>query len=172
MAYDKNKMQDIKFSEKELWQEYLSLWNNQDVSGIANFLNNNPQMKYKVFNAYNWNRLIDSVNDATFEDEATEDSLVGTWNLDYAQLINASNNFKYVGDWNSGISYKINNLVKFDDYHSYFCIQNHTASNTSAPPNAAYWLPADAILGVVGIPIAETEPLGMIEGDIYLEIQS
>lgn len=172
MSYDRNKMQDIKFSEKGLWLEYVNLWNNQDIAGIANFLNNNPQMRYKVFNAYNWNRLIDSVNDATFEDEATEDSLVGTWNLDYAQLINASNNFKYVGDWNSGISYKINNLVKVDDYHSYFCIQNHTSSDLNAPPNAAYWLSADAILGVVGIPITDTEPTDLIEGDIYFEIQS
>lgn len=172
MAYDRNRMQDIKFSEKSLWQEYMTLWQSQDIAGIADFFNNNPQMKYKVFNAFNWNRLIDSVNDATFEDEATEDSLIGTWNLDYNRLVNASSNFKYVGIWTSGTSYKINNLIKTDDYHSYFCIQDHTALDTNSPPNAAYWLPADLILGVVGIPIADTAPSNMVEGDIYFEIIS
>ena len=51
MAQDLTKMQDIKYSEKALWQQYYNYIQNQDVIGAVNFLNANPSLKYKVFNA-------------------------------------------------------------------------------------------------------------------------
>ena len=169
MAYDKTKMQDIKYSEKELWAQYVSYWQSGNLSGIATLLNNNPQLKYKIFNAYNWNRLINSVNDTTETTSATTDSLVGIWENDYKSLLAHTDPFKYVGLWASGKSYKKNNLVKVDNFHSYYCKQNHTSSSSNMPPNDTYWLRAEGVLGHVGIDVLATAPSDMVSGDIYFE---
>ena len=172
MAYDKTRMQDIKLSELSLFQEYNTLWSNLDINGISNFINNHPEMKYKIFNAYNWNRLINSINDETDLQEATEDSLVGAWKNDYGKLINTSKNFKYAGLWELGKQYYKNYLVKFNDYRSYFCIQDNLSTEINMPPNLAYWLPAESFLGLIGIPVVESPPSDMLEGDIYFQIIS
>lgn len=171
MAYDKTKMQDIKLSELSLFQEYNILWNNFNINGVSNFINNHPKMKYKILNAYNWNRLINSINDETDLQEATEDSLVGSWKSDYGKLVTKSlnSNCKYVGLWELGKQYYKNNLVKFDDYHSYFCIQDNFSSEINAPLNPTYWLLAE---NVKDIPVVETPPSNMLEGDIYFKIIS
>lgn len=169
MSYDMRKMQDIKFSEKDLYNQYLEIWNNTNLDeilpNVATFLNDNPSFKYKIFNAYNWNRLINKINDGT------DDCLVGEWNKDYSALETASTDFKYLGLWEAGKSYKKNNLVKTDDYNSYFCIQDNTSSADNQPPNTTYWLPAKILYGgIIGIPITSTIPTGIANGDIILKI--
>lgn len=169
MAYDKTKMQDIKYSEKELWAQYISYWQAGNLAEIATLLNDNPQLKYKIFNAYNWNRLINSVNDTNETTSATTDSLVGIWESDYNTLLSHAEPFKYAGIWESGKSYKKNNLIKTDSFHSYYCVQNHTADSSNLPPNDEYWLRAEGILGHVGIDVLTTAPSDMVSGDIYFE---
>ena len=97
MSYDKHKMQDISAIEKHIWKEYLEYYKNGEFDSIQQLLIDNPDMKYKIFNAFNWNRLQNLVNDATETDEPTADSLVGAWNADYKLLQNASGNFVYRG---------------------------------------------------------------------------
>lgn len=178
MAQDKTKMQDIKHSELELMNEYNQLWQDNDVDGMNDFLDEHTELKYKVMNAYNWRRLLNLVRDSEtwatganqkITTDATVDSLEGEFANDYNSLIDKTSPFKYVGEWQSGTQYKKNNLVKLDDYHSYFCIQDNTASSQNSPPNSTYWILADGIQGVVGIPTSSSEPSGMIEGDIYFE---
>lgn len=169
MAQDLTKMQDIKYSEKTLWQQYRTFIQNQDIVGAVNFLNQNPELKYKVFNAFNWNRLINAVNDGTATTQPTTDSLLGQWNYDYGRLQTASENFKYVGEWTSGTSYQPNNLVKFGDYDSYFCIQANTASTANQPPNSTYWLLALESLPSLGIQVSSTEPTTIRQGDIWFQ---
>ena len=178
MAYDKTKMQDIKHSELSLLEQYNALWQNNDIAGMNTFLTEHPELKYKVLNAYNWQRSLNLVRDgetwttgpnAKITTNATSDSLEGAFATDYNLLVDATANFKYVGNWQTGTAYKKNNLVKLDEYHTYFCLLNHTASSTNAPPNATYWVLADGIHGVVGIPVSSTAPSGMIEGDIFFK---
>lgn len=64
MIYNKSKMQDIKYSEKDLLTRYMYLWEIGDVDGLNKLISDNPILKYKVFTAYNWNRLINSISDA------------------------------------------------------------------------------------------------------------
>lgn len=175
MAYDKTRMQDITIAEKGLWQQYYNYWANQDISSAINLLNNNPQLKYKVLNGFNWNRLINSVNDGTtwatevnerINTDATTDSLVGEFASDYNTLINASEDFKYKGEWDSITAYKKNNLVKVGNYSSYFCIQPNT---NQKPPNSEYWISAQIMLDPIGIQVATTPPTNLRVGDIYIQ---
>lgn len=172
MAYSTRKMQDIKYSEKALYEEYVNIWNNTNpneiLTNVATFLNTHPEFQYKILNASNWNRLINHVNDATDTQAATYDSLVGKWNKDYGDLQTASEPFKYVGEWAIGTQYKKNNLVKVDNYHSYFCIANNIVTADNQPPNTTYWMVAKAIPGVLGMPISDSEPTGLADGDIWL----
>lgn len=167
--YEKTKMQDIKYSEKKLWAQYVSYWQEGNLEGIATLLNDNYQLRYKIFNAYNWNRLINLVNDATDTTSATTDSLVGIWESDYNTLLTHTAPFKYVGEWKSGKNFQKNNLVKIDEYHSYYCVQDHTSSDANLPPNDIYWLRAEGIGGHIGIDVATTPPDDMITDDIYFE---
>lgn len=173
MAYSTRKMQDIKYSEKALYEEYVNIWNNTNpdeiLTNIATFLNTHPEFQYKILNASNWNRLINHVNDATDTQTATYNSLVGKWNKDYGDLQIASEPFKYVGEWAIGTQYKKNNLVKVDNCRSYFCIADNTASTENQPPNTTYWMRAKAIPGILGIPISTTEPSGLVNGDIWFQ---
>ena len=150
------KMQDFKFSEKNLYSQYLTLWNNKDISGITEFFSANPNLKYKVFNAFNWNRLIELVNDATESASATTKSLTGKWNSDYSQLKTALSDFKYMGQWDSSTNYKKNNLVKTDDFHSYYCLADNTNKN---PRNdSTNWIVSKKIDGPAGLKIFTGTP--------------
>lgn len=63
MAYDQRRMQDIKYTEKSLLETYQAMWQESDFDGINNLLQNNLDLKYKLFDSFNWNRLTNLVND-------------------------------------------------------------------------------------------------------------
>lgn len=168
MAQDLTKMQDIKFSERTLWQQYRNYYVNQDVVGLVNFLNQNQTLKYKVLNAFNWNRLIEAVNDATSTTQPTTDSMLGQWNYDYGRLVTASENFKYIGEWTTGTQYNQNNLITYNG-NAYFCIQANTAVTDNQPPNSAYWILAIEALPSLGIQVSDTEPTTIRVGDIWFD---
>lgn len=172
MAYDKHKMQDIRYSEKQLWQQYLSYWQNNNLTGMKQMLIDYPNLKYKVLNAFNWNRLLNLVKDGTnwtsslnnskIITNATTDSVAGKFASDFNSVIDASPNFKYIGIWNSATAYKKNNMVKTSDLHAYYCV----ADNTNQPvTNTSYWRPVI----LPPLPISSTAPLTMVAGDIYFE---
>ena len=216
--YDKRKMQDIKYSELPLLNEYQEYYANRNINGINNLTSN--ELKYKVFNAYNWNRILDLINDSTRYPEwsgfktyktgnyvtyknkiymatrdfafippsnanywelinqpvnqnnqlLTTDSIIGKWQDLYNQLETATTNFIYKGNWSSGVSYKKNNLVKLDNYRSYYCIENHTSSSSNQPPNATYWVMAKSNpINIPGIPISQTQPQNISENDIWFQ---
>ena len=169
MAYDKNKMQDISAIERHIWLQYLEDCKNGDFDSAQQLLADNPNMKYKILNAFNWNRLQNLVNDATETSQATANSLVGMWNAGYKLLQSASMNFKYRGEWGLGIEYNENNCVKLDQNHAYFCIQSHVSTNTSKPPNAAYWLLAYSTEEPHPIVVSSSKPANYIAGDIYIK---
>lgn len=214
--YDKRKMQDIKYSELPLLTQYQQYYASRNISGINNLTSN--ELKYKVFNAYNWNRVLDLINDntrypnfnvlktyhegdfVTYQDNTymairtsvfipptdntfwqyinqpiqnlTTDSIIGKWQDLYNQLEAVTTDFIYKGNWSSGVTYKENNLVKLDNYRSYYCIANHISSSSNQPPNATYWVEAKANpKNITGIPISQTQPQNISENDIWLEIQ-
>lgn len=169
---DLTKMQDIKYSEKLLWQQYYTYMQNQDIVSAVNLLNANPNLKYKVFNAFNWNRLINAVNDGTSTSQPTTDSMLGQWNYDYDRLKSASENFKLAWAWTVGFQYKKGNLVQFDNTSMYFCIQDHIASAENQPPNSTYWILALQSLPSLGIQVSQTEPTTIRIGDIWFDSSS
>ena len=222
MPYDKRKMQDLTALEynQNLFQRYKNLWSLGDIDGINTLLTNNPSLKYKIFNAFNWNRLINLVNDQTTANEwantkiyniydivlydgytwvskqdnnanhipqsgsnywqqleslantqnATYDSLVGKWQKDFDNLKLIVDKFEYVGVWESGQKYQLGNIVKFDEQHTYFCIQEHTSSASNQPPNLTYWTEAETMQTSIGIKVLETAPTNLDIGDIYFQI--
>ena len=168
MAQDLTKMQDIKFSERALWQQYRNYYVNQDVVGLVNFLNQNQTLIYKVLNAFNWNRLIEAVNDGTSTTQPTTDSMLGQWNYDYGRLVTASENFKYIGEWTAGTQYNQNNLITYNG-NAYFCIQANTAATNNQPPNSTYWMLAIEALPSLGIQVSDTAPTTIRVGDIWFD---
>ena len=168
MAYDKHKMQDVSAIERHIWLQYLEDCKNGNFDSAQQLLVDNPNMKYKILNAFNWNRLQNLINDTTETSQPTTDSLVGAWNADYKSLQSASENFKYRGEWKSGTQYYINNCVKLDDNHAYFCIQSHTSTTTSQPPNAAYWLLAYSTEDPHPIVLSNSKPTNYIAGDVVV----
>lgn len=88
MPYDRRKMQDLTYSEYKsgILEQYKTLWANGNFAGINELLQIN-QLKYKIFDAFNWNRLINLVNDQT--------------NADL---------------WDNSKEYKIYDVVSYDNY--------------------------------------------------------
>ena len=168
MAQDLTKMQDIKYSELNLWRQYVNFIKAQDLQSAQNFINQNPNLKYKVFNAFNWNRLINAINDGTSTTQPTTDSILGQWNYDYNKLKTASANFKYVGEWEIGIEYKKNNLVTLNG-QSYFCYEDHLSSGSNQPPNLTFWRYAQQMKPSLGIQVSESVPTTIEINDIWFD---
>ena len=168
MAQDLTKMQDIKYSELNLWRQYVNFIKAQDLQSAQNFINQNPNLKYKVFNAFNWNRLINAINDGTSTTQPTTDSILGQWNYDYNKLKNASANFKYVGEWETGIEYKKNNLVTLNG-QSYFCYEDHLSDSSRQPPNLTFWRAAQIMKPSLGIQVSESVPTTIEINDIWFD---
>lgn len=169
MAYDTKRMQDIKFSEKDLLTEYYNYWQNGDFDSLANMLNQNPELKYKILNSYNWNRLINHINDSEDDSEPSTDCITGKWLLDFNAVKLAGINFKYVGDWAVGATYRVGNLVKVDNYHAYYCIGAHVSREDTNPLTTrySYWMPAQ-ISNSNGIKVTSTLPDAPAVGDLFL----
>lgn len=162
-TYDRTKMQDITISEIAAFQQFLLEW--ASGANVPTFL------KYKIFNAYNWNRLLDLINDEQGGTPATYDSLVGKWQIDFGNLQTASAEFVDKGTWASGVSYKKGNLIidSADPYTSYICIADHTSSNANQPPNTTYWVVAQQDNDPNPIVVSATIPNGYVAGDVFLK---
>lgn len=171
MAYDKRRMQDIKYSEKDIfYNQYVNYWVQKNYSAIDQLIESNPTYKYKVFLSYHWNRLQDLTNDGTswttganlpITTNATSDSLAGRFATDFNSIVSKSADYKYVGEWNSSTNYKKNNMVKWHNNRVYYCIQNNS---NQVPTNTTYWLPA-----FVQIAVSTTPPNNLMVGDIYIQ---
>lgn len=211
--YDNQKMQDIKYSELSIKQQYDEYWNSENIIGLNNVLTQqNNALKRKIFNAYNWNRLLNLINDefnlqdwdstknyqkydmvksgtnyylciedntnqsvsntdywvdmgnyALVEKILTSDSLYGLWENLYTRLQNASADFIYKDEWQSGINYAKNNLVSYNGC-SYYCILGNTSSDSNQPPNSTYWL-----LAFTNIPVESSQPTNLITNQLWLE---
>lgn len=170
-TYDRRKMQDITVNEVADYQQFLTFWANQNLAGITNFISTHPDFKYKIFNAYNWNRLIDLINDSQGGNPATYNSLVGKWQIDFANLQGASAEFVDKGTWATSTAYKKGNLVVglTNPYTSYICISNHTSSSESELSNTSLWLVAQENLAPNPIVVSATIPNNYIAGDIFLK---
>ena len=176
-TYDRRKMQDITVSEISAFQNYLNCWKGETASQIMNNLNtflssaDYTRLKYKIFNAYNWNRLIDLINDSKNGTPATYNSLVGKWQIDFNALQVASEDFVDKGTWATSTSYKVGNLVKgaSNPYISYICISDHTSSTESELSNTSLWLVAQENLAPNPIVVSATIPNNYKEGDIFLK---
>lgn len=168
MGYDKRKMQDISIIEKQVWTEYMHYLKIGDYSNAIAILNDNPNLKYKVFNSFNWNRLQNLVNDGTewsvdadsrISTDSSTDCLVGQFACDYNELLSKGKHSRYVGYWSEGNNYEPNNLVKVDEHFSYFCLASHTSSQSNKPPNSDFWILAVNVLSDdVGIPVSKDRP--------------
>lgn len=170
-TYDRTKMQDITVSEITDYQGFLTAWGTFLINNLSIFLNTHPNLKYKIFNAYNWNRLIDLINDSQGGNPATYNSLVGKWQIDFASLQTASAEFVDKGTWATSTSYKVGNLVVglTNPYISYICISDHTSSNESELSNTSLWLVAQENLSPNPIVVSATIPNNYIAGDIFLK---
>lgn len=192
ISFDNNRMQDISLSENTLLMEYKQLWQAQDWQGVATFLNNNPELKYKIFDSYNWNRIKNTLNsDNAVEIDYDYRDGDSSLNFDFvdemstsipqeimadAQSISENSvNFAYSGQWSSGATYSPNVLVTIDDYHLFYCIQQHEASNANKPLTTggnAYWILCKGFLGELGtegIQVSSTQPVNLINEDVWIE---
>lgn len=169
MPYDKHRMQDISISEKQLWLQYLQFIESGDFDNANTLLSQNPNLKYKVFNAFNWNRLQNMVNDGTewtidstskITTDSSTDCLAGKFANDNNRLVDVASATTYAGVWQNNVSYKKNNLVKTSDGFSYICIFEHTSSDVNKPPNENFWVLATQMKESVGIPVATELPEG------------
>ena len=194
--FDNHRMQDITLSEKNLLNQYKELWQAQNWSGVASFLNSYPELRYKIFNSFNINRISQVLNkgEGIIVDTSVRspiDGSIALSELDYdgadgiapsimqdAHDINEvalDGNFYYNGVWTSGTSYLKNQLVSIDDYHLFYCIQNHTSSASNKPTTSngnEYWGFCKGFLGNLGtegLAVASTQPSYLTNEDVWVE---
>ena len=192
ISFDNNRMQDISLSENALLTKYKQLWQSQDWQGVATFLNNNPELKYKIFDSYNWNRIKNTLNsdnsvdidydfrnaDSSLNFDFVSDmssSIPKELMLDAEAISNPSMDFAYAGVWQDSRGYRKNELVTIDDYHLFYCIQAHEASNANKPSTTggnAYWILCKGFLGELGtegLQVSSTQPVNLINEDVWIE---
>jgi len=190
------RMKDISLSEKTLLSQYKQLWQAQNWQGVADFLTAHPELRYKIFDAENWNRIAnttapedmieidydyrngDSSLNFDFVDDIDNNPENVSYNIlkDAQDISESSMNFYYVGQWADSTTYTKNNLVTIDNYHLFYCIQTHTSSSSNKPTSTngnQYWVLCKGFLGNLGnegIIVAQTQPATLTNQDVWIEV--
>ena len=141
-----NRVQDISISDSSLLNDYLSYFLNEDYNSAFNLLNNNPQLDKKKFVANVLNSIASILT--------TLQNYYKINVTDYLQneltiFQNVINNYKFIGNYDSAVIYRIYNYVLYQNKH-YMYINNNPASNI-IPTNTSYWVEID-LTGEDGAP--------------------
>ena len=195
IIFNNIRMKDISLSEKTLLSQYKQLWQAQNWQGVADFLTAHPEMKYKIFDAENWNRIANTIapenkieidydyrnGDSSLNFDFVDDIDNTPENVshnilkDAQDISESSMNFYYAGQWTSGNTYVANNLVTIDNYHLFYCIQQHEASNANKPTSTngnQYWVLCKGFLGNLGnegLIISQTQPAILTNQEVWIE---
>lgn len=141
-----NRMQDVKISDSSLIKSYINYFLSGDYNSAFNLLSENSQLDTKKFVADTINSLANML------------SILQNYYkinvIDYLQdeldiFQDVINNYKFIGEYNSEVIYKIYNYVLYEDKHYMYI--NNTPSSGFLPTNTSYWVEID-LTGEIGSP--------------------
>lgn len=140
-----DRFQDVKISDASLLNNYRSYFLNGNYNDAFSLLND-PQLNKKKVVADTFNSIsnILSILQNYYKINVT-DFLSGELNI----LQNIIDNYKYIGTYDSSVTYRIYNYVGYQN--KYYMYINNTPSSNVSPTNSTYWVELD-LTGEEGAP--------------------
>lgn len=134
MIFDIRKLEDININEVNLRQQYYNLFINGNIEEAQKLINNNSDLKFKVINAENLNKLIEyilSLENNYFKNvENVLNNHLNNYQIKIDDLI-------YLTEYNSNTQYEINNFVFYNN-DIYYCFKKPPIG--ILPTNTTYWI--------------------------------
>lgn len=132
------RFQDINISDNIYKNDYSNKYNEGEYNSAYNILDNNYELKNKIFLA----EIINSISSLLYNNQ--EDYYINTNNYledlsEKFQLV--IDNYKYLGEWNSQNVYRIYNIVV--NSNKYYMYINPIAASNILVTNSSYWLPLE-----------------------------
>lgn len=132
--FDIRRLEDININEVTLKQQYYNSFINGNIDDAHNLIDNNPELKFKVINAENLNKLIEHILDLErnyFNGvENVLESHLTKYQIDINDLI-------YLKNYSSSYQYEVNNFVLYND-EIYYCFKKPPIG--TIPTNKTYWI--------------------------------
>lgn len=132
--FDIRRLEDININEVILKQQYYNSFINGNIEQAQQLINNNPELKFKVLNAENLNKIIEHIlqlenNYFNGVEDVLENHLT-KYQIDINDLI-------YLRDYNSEEQYEINNFVSYNN-DIYYCFKKPPIG--TLPTDENYWI--------------------------------
>lgn len=127
-------LQDINLEDVQLKSDYYNYFINGNIDSAHQIIENNPQLKFKVLNAENLNKLIEYI--IKLEDNYYSNvekvflNHIENYQISIDELI-------YLKDFDEQIQYEVNNFVLYNE-EIYYCIKTPIVG--ILPTNSEYWL--------------------------------
>lgn len=132
--FDIRRLENININEVTLKQKYYDSFINGNIEQAHQLINDNPELKFKVLNAENLNKIIEHIlqleNNYFNEVEDVLESHLNKYQIDINDLI-------YLRNYNSNTQYEINNFVSYND-EIYYCFERPPIG--TLPTNETYWI--------------------------------
>lgn len=130
-----NIFQDINISDKNLKDEYSKKYNNEEYSSAYNILENNPQLNNKSFIAEVINIISNTLYSLEQDYYSNTEDYLNDLTDDFQLVID---NYRYIGNWDSSVIYRIYNIVTYSN--KYYMYINENPSSGTPLNNNSYWL--------------------------------
>lgn len=140
-----DRVQDITISDSSLITEYVNYFLNGDYNSAFSLLNDSQLDNKKMIAT-----VMNNISSMLLQLENNFQNNV----IDYLQselniFQNVINNYKFIGDYNSSVVYRIYNYVLYNNKHYMYI--NNTPSSNKIPTNTNYWVEID-LTGEQGSP--------------------
>lgn len=128
------RLQDAHLEDIDLIEQYYKYFFEEDIEKAEELINNNEQLKSKVLNKDNLNKIVTSINEIEnwYDRDVTQDlsNKINSLQLSIDELI-------YLTDYNQEMQYEKFNFVYYND-EMYFCFE--TPPIGALPTDENYWI--------------------------------
>lgn len=147
-TFDLQRMQDIQMGDQGLQDEYIKLWQTNNINGAQSLVNNTPQLQGKAITPQMLKSYVDAINTLEQNYFTNVNDL-----LDALEegLQKATDDIIDKGNWNPLVAtdYKIGNFVT-NGPDTYMCIKDGTYSGDDIN-NPEYFLKLEGLQGDEGV---------------------
>lgn len=132
--FDIRRLEDININEVTLKQQYYNYFINENIEQAHQLINDNPDLKFKVINAENLNKIVEHIlsleNNYFSGVENVLEKHLEKYQIDINDLI-------YLREYNIETQYEINNFVSYS-YEIYYCFKRPPVG--TLPTDTSYWI--------------------------------
>ncbi len=127
-------LKDLGINDEKLKEDFYKKFENGNIRDAQEIISNNNNLKFEIINSENINNIINKI---IYLEKIYGVSTTDMFNNDFKIYQNGINNLIYLGEYNNRTQYKINNIIKYENYF-YFCKKEPEIG--TLPNNETNWV--------------------------------